>query len=326
MLDPEEDESTEMCDLNDGDRIDRPQASCHRKLCGEKSVALKLKNTEMSSFKSSITASLSDDWAERNPWTFCTVLAGLIFWLLSISIWIFPKYVRWASLFWRWAKDLFICILIHPMTGLNFTVSYRKHGLHLALVNILTAGSVVCWVMLLLTSMEKLYKEKSYIIESTHILRYLTLNIQAFLLYPIWAYHLKHKHTAAEKTVGFIVFVSFCSDILGSMAAKLTGGPDLNTTFVISLKENDLLPEGQKDEHAGRIFLGAVFQAAIMTRWNLLWIFCDIMLESDFHRHTRTSNLVLRESGGKSLVSPVLAAGSLNMDENNVVEIWIIGT
>jgi len=327
MLDDQEKERAEMTDLADQDSIDHPQALSKPKRTPESSVTSNSRCKASSSFRSSITASGSmSDKEAWSPWTTITILAVLIFCLQSMIVWMMPKYFRRASIVFRLAKDVFICILIHPLTGLKYTVHKRKEGLHLVIPNILTVGQVVCWVMMLVTSTERCYKhyknqgkEIDMITDYVHILQYLILNIQAILIYPIWTHHLKHKHTAAEKCAGLIIFSYFLTDLLGNMAASLRGIPNQNAIFVMSLKDSKT-----KDNHTARVFLGVMFQAVMMVKWNLSWIFCDVMLETDFHRHTKRSKHAIRESSEKDLISPVLGEVGLNMAENNMVEVWII--
>jgi len=103
------------------------------------------------------------------------------------------------------------------------------------------------------------------------------------------------------------------------MAASLIGVPDLNTIMAIAMKRQKPL-----DNHFARIFLGIIFQMVMIARWNFCWIFCDIMLDTDYHRHSRRGKNSIRESSGVGLKSPLLL-GTLDMSENNTVEVWVIG-
>jgi len=105
------------------------------------------------------------------------------------------------------------------------------------------------------------------------------------------------------------------------MVGSFTNLPDFNDTLVILLKDQEVDQE-VKVEEAGQIFLGVVFQAIMMCRWNLSWIFCDVMLDSDFHAHSIHSKKI-RESTGLSLMAP--SFGGLTMSDNNMVEVGIIG-
>jgi len=322
MLDPHENEKAEMPVLTDKDSIDHAQVAANQERIPESSITSKFETDRSTSFISSITASSPMSGKEvLSPWKIITILAVSIFWMQSIFVWMMPKYFRRCSLFFRLAKDIFICILIHPVTGCKFTERHRKHGLHLIIPNILTVGRVVYWVMMLITSIERCYTNNSNadtLTDFIHMFRHTTFNIQNFFIYPIWTYYLKHKHTAAEKFVGFIVFSYFFADLIGNIAASLNGVPNLNSFFILALKSRKT-----PDNSSARIFLGVVLQTVMMSRWNLCWIFCDIMLDTDFHRHTR-HEYSIRESSGVGLKSPVLL-GTWDMSEDNTVEVWIIG-
>jgi len=49
------------------------------------------------------------------------------------------------------------------------------------------------------------------------------------------------------------------------------------------------------------------------------------MLGTDFHHHTRRRTTMLKQSGKMSLKSPILGGTTLRMDNNNMVEVWIVG-
>jgi len=167
----------------------------------------------------------------------------------------------------------------------------------------------------------KIYKEKRFsLINTAHLYRYVVFNIQTVLVYPIWTMHLKLLHTPAEKFVGLIVAVYFCSDLIGNMTTKFNHVPDLNELLV------SIMGSGEMTDHAGHIFMGCILQAVIMSRWNLAWIFCDIALDSNFHRQcpkTRES-ILRRQSAGVGLMSPGML-GNVGMADTNFVEVWIIG-
>jgi len=188
MLDPLENENAEMPVWTDQDSIDHAQFSANQERFPKSSITSKSKTDRSTSFRSSITASSPMSGKEAlSPWTIITILAVAIFWLQNIFVWIMPKYFRRVSIFFRLAKDIFICILVHPLTGCKFTERHRKDGLHLIIPNILTVGEVVCWVMMLATSIERCYHntDNNILTDFIHIFRRTTLSIQIFLLYPI---------------------------------------------------------------------------------------------------------------------------------------------
>jgi len=97
----------------------------------------------------------------------------------------------------------------------------------------------------------------------------------------------------------------------------LVGLPNLNDYLFTLLKENETPTSN------GRVFLSAVFQAVLMSRWNLLWIFLDVALGIDFHRHSK-HRILRRESTGTDLMVPKFAAEIL-VPHTNMVEVWIVG-
>lgn len=110
----------------------------------------------------------------------------------------------------------------------------------------------------------------------------------------------------------------FFSDLVGNVLAGLEGLPNLNDTLFNLLKENQIRNE------KGSVFLTAVFQAVLMCRWNLTWIFLDIALDIDFHRHNKRRNRQ-RESTGQDLMSPKFVGKSDLLGKSNMVEVWIVG-
>jgi len=96
--------------------------------------------------------------------------------------------------------------------------------------------------------------------------------------------------------------------------------------FFESADENAILVPLLKDPGTKEIFLGLLLQAKMMSKWNLSWLFFDIMFESDFHQHTRKTKSIKRESSASGMMLSQLGGITLRMDGSNMVEVWIIGT
>jgi len=215
----------------------------------------------------------TDDWTHTSDsaiseacslWTPTAIIAVVIFSVLAIFVWLSPLYYRHTSQLYRWTTDVFICVLLSPLTGLKFTVDEQKEGLHLFIPNILTVCHVACLILLFVTSLSTLFEErenKNIIKDLAHVSHFLILIIQTFQVYPIWTNHLKSKLTTAEKYVGFIIFMHYSCALVGSMLVSFVYLPDLNAMVIIMLK-NPL----KKDEQVCHMFLGVFLQAIIMCR------------------------------------------------------------
>jgi len=132
--------------------------------------------------------------------------------------------------------------------------------------------------------------------------------------------HLKHLHTPAEKYVGLIVSIYFCTDLVGNIMSSFNEVVDMNTMLVTLIKD-----VRENADTAGQIFLGCIFQAVLMSRWNLAWIFLDVALDSSFHRASAPiTSKDRRESSGAGLMTSILAREDLSIISTNFIEVWIV--